>query len=263
MIRAAFTLTPIGALVTAIGLVVAALAFFFTQTETGKQIWSGFMNFLKGLWEGLVSFFRTIFTNIGNFVSGIFNGILAGIRALASIVGGVVGSIFGFFSTTFNNIINFFRGVMNTMIGFAEGFVNFFIDGLNFIISRINTIRLDIPPLLRGVFGGQSSIGFNLPRVARISLPRLAEGGTVRATPGGMLAQIAEAGRDERVEPLDSSGLSVRDRAMIELLSKNESAGMEGNISINVYPSQGMNERELASKISRVLALQLRRGSVT
>jgi hypothetical protein len=34
-------------------------------------------------------------------------------------------------------------------------------------------------------------------------------------------------------------------------------------VNIVVNPSQGMNERELASKISRVLALQLRRGSVT
>ena len=77
-----------------------------------------------------------------------------------------------------------------------------------------------------------------------------------------MLAQIAEAGRAERVEPLDSSGLSVRDRAMIEMLSKNGS-GLEGNINISVYPAQGMNESELATKISRVLALQLRKGAAS
>jgi len=34
-------------------------------------------------------------------------------------------------------------------------------------------------------------------------------------------------------------------------------------VNIVVNPSEGMNERELASKISRVLALQLRKGSVT
>lgn len=34
-------------------------------------------------------------------------------------------------------------------------------------------------------------------------------------------------------------------------------------VNIIVNPSQGMNERELATKISKVLALQLRRGSVT
>jgi hypothetical protein len=41
----------------------------------------------------------------------------------------------------------------------------------------------------------------------------------------------------------------------------NMSASPTVNIVVN--PSEGMNERELASKISRVLALQLRRGSVT
>ena len=32
------------------------------------------------------------------------------------------------------------------------------------------------------------------------------------------------------------------------------------NITINVYPSEGMDERELAAMVSRELAVQLRRG---
>lgn len=59
-----------------------------------------------------------------------------------------------------------------------------------------------------------------------------ATGGIVPATPGGLLAMIGEAGRSERVEPLDRQGLSVRDRAMIDLLSRQ---GGTGNVDVRVF----------------------------
>jgi len=72
----------------------------------------------------------------------------------------------------------------------------------------------------------------------------------------GTLALLAEAGRPERIEPLDSQGLSARDRAMIELL-----AGDSRGIQITINPSAGMDERELANLVSRQLAFQLRKGA--
>lgn len=44
---------PVGAVITAIGLVVAALVFFFTQTDTGKQIWQNFTDALANAWNYL------------------------------------------------------------------------------------------------------------------------------------------------------------------------------------------------------------------
>jgi hypothetical protein len=44
---------------------------------------------------------------------------------------------------------------------------------------------------------------------------------------------------------------------MIQLLA---GPGAGKSTTINVYPSQGMNESELASIISRQIAFQLRRG---
>ena len=74
---------------------------------------------------------------------------------------------------------------------------------------------------------------------------------------GGTLAQIAEAGRPERVEPLDANGLSKRDYAMIGALR-----GAGGGINITVNPSPGMDERELAALVSRRIAFEIKRGTV-
>jgi hypothetical protein len=85
----------------------------------------------------------------------------------------------------------------------------------------------------------------------------MAEGGIVRPSRYGTLAVIGEAGRSERVEPLDPDGLSVRDRAIIRELS-----GGGAGATINVYPSPGMDEEELAEMVSRKLAYQTRRGGM-
>lgn len=93
-----------------------------------------------------------------------------------------------------------------------------------------------------------------LPNVS-VSVPRLAQGGIIMPQSGGMLAILGEGGKRERVEPLDPDGLSKRDKAIIDRLSG-------GGATINVYPSAGMNEQELAKKVSKELAYQLRRGAV-
>jgi hypothetical protein len=87
----------------------------------------------------------------------------------------------------------------------------------------------------------------------------MAEGGVVKPSRYGTLAVIGEAGRSERVEPLDPNGLSNRDKAMINMMSGG--AGGAGP-TINVYPSEGMDERQLAAVVSRQLAFQMRKGSM-
>jgi hypothetical protein len=244
------------------------IAFVLIGTVV-QGIWDGIKagfkavaDFLRPIVKAIADFFNPIFKGIGDFVGGIWKGIQAGFQAFFDWVRPILKTLGDFFGSIFKGVGDFFKGVMNNMIGFAEGFVNFFIDGLNWIISMINKLKLPIPELLRPFFGGQAEIGFNIAKVSRIRLPRLAEGGVIRATPGGMLAQIAEGGRDERVEPLDANGLSARDKAMIELLAGRFGGGSSSNIVINVQPTPGMDERLLAAQISKQLALQLRKGAI-
>ena len=103
--------------------------------------------------------------------------------------------------------------------------------------------------------------GFTIPKTpwsdkVDATFPKLALGGVVAPRAGGTLALIGEAGRPERVEPLDSDGLSRRDKAMIQLL-----AGGGSGAVFNIYPSEGMDERELAKLINRELAFTMRKGA--
>ena len=164
------------------------------------------------------------------------------------------GDIGKFFQTVWNGILTFFKGIINNMIGYFESFVNFFVDGINGIIRGINSVI---------ALGGKAAEALGIRKLNtfdRVRFPRLAEGGVVRPSVGGTLALIGEAGRSERVEPLDPDGLSRRDKALIKELVGPGSSG--SGMVINVYPSQGMDEAELANMISRKIAFMTRRGAV-
>jgi phage-related protein/murein DD-endopeptidase MepM/ murein hydrolase activator NlpD len=96
--------------------------------------------------------------------------------------------------------------------------------------------------------------------VKGINVRGMAAGGTIKATPGGIMALLAEGGRPERVTPLDNQGRSATEVEMLEVL-KTMASQTRGGDTFQVFPAPGMNERELAVKVSREVAFQHRRRS--
>ena len=67
--------------------------------------------------------------------------------------------------------------LINPLIGFAESFVNFFIDGINDIIGAINTM-IQLASSALGVVGITVDAP-QIPNIDRIALPRLATGAVI------------------------------------------------------------------------------------
>ena len=258
-IRTAFVANPLGAIITVIGLVVAALAYFFTQTELGREIWGKVVEFFKTAWQGFADLFSTVIDNIFGFfkllgtnLKDSWDTTVEGVKQIWDNVKNWFKDAFeaigGFFEDVWNNVSEFFKGVINGLIGMAENFINFFIDGLNNMISLANNGL--------GFLGDLIGQELEISLIPKISIPRLAKGGVVNPSAGGQLVTVAEAGRPERIEPLDPDGLSKRDKAIIEKLS----GGVTGN-TINVYAAPGMDTKELAEEVSRRLAFKVRKGT--
>lgn len=68
------TMSPAGIAVTAIGAIVAALAWFFTQTEAGRRAWQGLMD---GITKGAKA--------VGNWLFGWCKGIIKGVKKIFGI----------------------------------------------------------------------------------------------------------------------------------------------------------------------------------
>lgn len=76
---AALDANPIGMLVVAIGAVVAALAWFFTQTNTGRQMWASFTSFLSSAWQATVGKVTSIGQTIVTFFTSTLPSAIQGV----------------------------------------------------------------------------------------------------------------------------------------------------------------------------------------
>lgn len=77
LMNAAMTANPIGLIIAAVVALVAAIVWFFTQTELGQAIWTEFTRFLGEAWANIVAVATTVFTALGEFFTGVWNGIVA------------------------------------------------------------------------------------------------------------------------------------------------------------------------------------------
>jgi phage-related protein len=225
--------------------------------EFGAKIWDWISDKIiavwttvKGFWDGTIyPFVSGIVKNVKDKAGAIWDFISGGISAAWN-------KVSSFFTTT---IYPFITGIKAKITSLATGLWDGLKSGLsgvvNFIIDRLNNVIDGLNWAIRQA--NKVKIGKDIDQLQKIPPIALAMGGIVPATPGGMLARIGEAGRAERVEPLDPDGLSKRDKAMIQLLS----GGAGGGTTINVYPSQGMNESELAEIVSRKIAFAMRKGA--
>lgn len=168
---------------------------FITGVFTGNwnQAWEGIKNFFFGIWNAMYGktneLMRAMWNAIWNIMGLIvacftekWNGISKHVTDTVNIIKNVV-------TTVFSSIWKFIKDTINNILGGIETMVNGFVDGINRMISALNNIQVDIPDWVP-VLGGKS-FGISLPHVENVKLPRLAQGGYVKAnTP--QLAMIGD-----------------------------------------------------------------------
>lgn len=274
-------------------LIVAGVKIYIeTITTVIKFIWDVLKTGLELVWEGIkfvwdlivdgVKVYIDLITNVIKFVWDVLKKGLdiawTGIKAVWEViktvvktyidtVTGIIKFVWDVLKTGLSTAWEGVKGVWNTIIGGIEGFVNRVKGFVGGIWSGLKDGLQGAWEAAKGwwnrnvagkgfTLGGYKVLGFTVPKVD-IRIPELAAGGVIPASPGGTLARIGEAGRPERVEPLDPDGLSKRDKALIALMTQ----GQGGGATFNVYPSPGMDEVELAAMISRQIAFQQRKGA--
>jgi hypothetical protein len=193
LLNAAMNANPLGLILVALAAVTGALIWFFTQTEVGREAWAAFTGYVVSQAQAMAQFFSHIF---GEFLPGIWTGFVE-----------FLGSAWQSFSDGFMSVLgflgDFFKDVINGYIGMWENFINYFIGGINGLIRGLNKLQVKLPAT---AFSEALTIGVNIPTIPDLALPRLAEGGIVRARPGGIIANIGEGGQDEAVIPLNKMG---------------------------------------------------------
>ena len=146
-----------------------------------KQTWNAIVNSIKDAWNMFITWLQSkspaiaaIFQTYGKYVSDLYKSIK---DILQGVIDFVVGVFTGDWTKAWDGIKEIFKGIWNSIVAIIEAEINFIIDGVNLLISALNTIHFDIPewvPLIGG-----KSFGINIPLVSQVALPRLAEGAVI------------------------------------------------------------------------------------
>lgn len=114
---------PIGAIITASAAVVAALVWFFTQTEVGRKAWAAFTSWLGDAWQKICEVGKAVWEGLSSFFSGLWEGI-------SSVAQSVWGGISSFFtgiwdgvSSVWNTVWNGVKTVFEAVWGFIQAYV--------------------------------------------------------------------------------------------------------------------------------------------
>ena len=187
-------------IVKVITLIAALIAGVVLLIDWLVKLYGGWDKLFKDLGKWLTDvgrLFKTIWDGIASVVGGVLNGIATLWNNYINTLTNGLRNFGNFFKSIWDGIGNIAKGALNSVINVVERWINNIIRGVNKLINLINSV------LSAGAVIG---IDLQIPKIGLIDLPQLAEGGIVMPRPGGVLANIAEAGQPEAVIPLNRLG---------------------------------------------------------
>lgn len=178
-----------------IGVVIAGGALLITAFNDIATNGTNLKNTLA-LLAGLVLTGLGFFILTGSVIPLVIAGILAVVAAVLAltgnleefavnlkenILGGIIDFITGVFTgdweKAWDGVKKIFKGIWNSIVIVVESAINIMIKGINWLISKLNTIHFDIPDWVP-IIGGKS-FGIHINPVAEVKLPRLATGAVI------------------------------------------------------------------------------------
>lgn len=212
---------------------------------------------LKTVWDivyspisGIVSSVKSAFDSMVSWVAGIPSRVTSGLSNMWSAVSSGATAAKDWAIAKFNELLTWVGGLGTSITTKTstmwDGIKTAFKSALNWIIDKWNGLSFKLPSIeaFGKTIGGTT---FTVPQI-----PRFADGGVVAPSVGGTLGIIAEAGRSERITPLDSDGLSAGERMMLNALESRQS----GDIKITINAQPGQDVQLLAKLVSRELAFR-------
>ena len=154
--NAVLAVNPIFLAVGAIVALVAALTWFFTQTETGRQIWAAFVDWIKVAWQGIADFFVNLWSGISEGANTLWEGVVTAWNAYIETFKAVWTAVIAFFSDLWVSIQEtastawtlITTSIMTVVQPFIDGFMNIW----NNISSGLTQIWEGIKMVFQGVW---------------------------------------------------------------------------------------------------------------
>ena len=131
------------------------------------------------------------------------------------------------------------KNLFNGYISYLEWLINTVVKGVNALTGLLNKVKFDVPDWVPAI--GGKTLGFNIPQLNEVSLPKLATGTVVPAHYGEFLSILG----DNKREPEVISPVSTMKQAFKEALAESGSNGGLKEIHVHL----DVDKEEMASVV--------------
>jgi len=152
--NAVLSANPIGLIVAAVAALTAGLVWFFTQTETGQQIWSSFVDWIKQAWQGIADFFVGLWSGISEGASTLWDGVVITWNAYIESLKAMWNEVVTFFSDLWVSIQEAASVAWTAITMVVMAIVQPFIDGFMNIWNNISDALSQIWEGIKMIFQG-------------------------------------------------------------------------------------------------------------
>lgn len=165
------------------------------------------------------------------------------VNAIKESVQTVFGAMKDKVAKIFEDMWSAVKGTINWILSGIESMANGIVRGLNKVIDSLNKLKVDAPDWVTDLTG-ITSIGFNIPNIPEISIPKLATGNVIPRQAKEKAYILGDNNRETEVV----SPLSTMKEAMIEALSEGDFNGREITIEIPLY----LDGKQIHKEVVRV-----------
>ena len=130
----AMSANPIGIAIAAIAALTAGLVYFFTQTEMGRQIWQGFMDWFSGVWQSIAPVLTEVWNGIVETATTVWNNMMVVVAPIIQAVVDFIKSVWDGISLwwtenqaliqqTFTTVWNAIQTVIQTVMPIIQSII--------------------------------------------------------------------------------------------------------------------------------------------
>jgi len=160
--NAVLSANPIGLIVAAVAALTAGLVWFFTQTETGQQIWSSFVDWIKQAWQGIADFFVGLWSGISEGASTLWDGVVTAWNAYIESLKAMWNAVVTFFSDLWISIQEAasvaWTAITTAVMTIVQTFIDRFMNDWNNISAGLTQIWEGIKMIFQGAWDFIKSI---------------------------------------------------------------------------------------------------------
>lgn len=212
-----------------IGKIVEALTMMWENTIKPLIAW--LIEVLAPTVADVCDIIFGVIDTVITFIADVINGIIETVEGVIDILLGIAQGdwqrVWDGFAEVIDGVAGVIKGIINAIIGVVEGMANAVVAAINTMIRAINTINFTVPDWVPGV--GGNSVGFDIPEINKISIPRLADGAVIR----GGDPFMAVLGDQRHGQTNVEAPLATIEKAVTNAMNKN--GGMGGEITVKVY----------------------------